>query len=82
QFVFSVGGGYENLTNNTLGQAYASFVARGRAGWRHVFGPGFGLDILADGGFMGTAPISPPPGASSLGVGAFVGGIVAVDVGF
>ncbi|HEX4473730.1 MAG TPA: tetratricopeptide repeat protein [Polyangiaceae bacterium] len=82
QFVFSVGGGYENLTNNTLGQAYASFVARGRAGWRHVFGPGFGLDILADGGFMGTAPISPPPGASSFGVGAFVGGIVAVDVGF
>lgn len=84
QFVFSVGGGYENLTNNLLGQAYASFVARGRAGWRHVFGPAFSLDILADGGLMGTAPINPPPGTinSSFGLGAFVGGIVAVNVGF
>jgi tetratricopeptide (TPR) repeat protein len=84
QFVFSVGGGYENLTNNLLGQAYASFVARGRAGWRHVFGPAFALDILADGGFMGTAPINPPPGTinASFGIGGFVGGIVALDVGF
>lgn len=82
QFVFSVGGGYENLTNNLLGQAYASFVARGRAGWRHVFGPAFALDILADGGFMGTAPINAPSGTQGFGVGAFVGGIVAVDVGF
>jgi len=82
QFVFSVGGGYENLTNNLLGQAYASFVARGRAGWRHVFGPGFALDILADGGLMGTAPINAPPGGKGFGLGAFVGGIVAVDVAF
>ena len=82
QFVFSVGGGYENLTNNLLGQAYASFVARGRAGWRHVFGPAFALDILADGGLMGTAPIDAPAGSKGFGLGAFVGGIVAVDVGF
>jgi tetratricopeptide (TPR) repeat protein len=82
QFVFSVGGGYENLTNSLLGQAYASFVARGRAGWRHVFGPSFALDILADGGFMGTAPINAPSGTQSFGVGGFVGGIVAISVGF
>ena len=82
QFVFSVGGGYENLTNNFLGQAYASFVARGRAGWRHVFGPAFALDILADGGLMGTAPINAPSGTRGFGLGGFVGGIVAVDVGF
>jgi tetratricopeptide (TPR) repeat protein len=82
QFVFSVGGGYENLTNNVLGQAYASFVARGRAGWRHVFGPAFALDVLADGGFMGTAPINAPSGSQGFGVGGFVGGIVAISVGF
>ena len=82
QFVFSVGGGYENLTNNNIGQAYASFVARGRAGWRHIFGPSFALDILADGGFMATAPIDAPAGSTGFGVGAFVGGIVQVSVGF
>jgi hypothetical protein len=84
QFVFSIGGGYENMTNNFLGQAYASFVARGRAGWRHVFGSGFALDVLADGGLMGTAPINPPPKSinSGFGLGAFVGGIVAIDIGF
>jgi len=31
---------------------------------------------------MGTAPINAPPGGKGFGLGAFVGGIVAVDVGF
>ncbi len=53
QFVFSVGGGYENLTNGTIGQAYASFVGRGRAGWRHVFGPSFALDVVGGRGAHG-----------------------------
>jgi hypothetical protein len=82
QFVFSVGGGYENLTNGTIGQAYASFVGRGRAGWRHVFGPSFALDVVADGGLMATAPIDAPAGAQTFGVGGFVGGEVLVSVGF
>jgi len=49
----------ESLTNNFLGQTYASFVARGHR-WRDVFGTAFALDILA-------AACWEPPGCFGTG---------------
>ena len=82
QLLFCAGGGYENLTDGGLGQVYASFVARGRIGYRHVFGPAFALDFVGEGGLMGTFPLDAPAGTSSFEPGGFVGGEVIVNVGF
>ena len=82
QLFFSAGGGYEQLTQQAIQQVYASFVGRGRAGWRHVFGPSLGLDVAADGGLMLTAAVQAPPGSRDFGVGGFVGGVVSLEVGF
>ncbi len=82
QIVLSGGAGFENLTDDTIGASYASFVGRGRAGYRHVFGKGFALEFLADGGLMATVLLDAPTGAKNFGVGGFVGGLVALNVGF
>ena len=82
QLLFGAAGGYENLTDGGLGQTYASFLARGRAGYRHVFGPSFALDFVLDAGIMGTFPEDAPPGTSNFGLGGFVGGHVIASVGF
>jgi len=78
QIVLNAGAGYENLLQGITGEVFASFVARGRAGYRHVFGPSFALEFLAEGGVMETVVVS---GGSSA-FGGFVGGIVEVSVGF
>jgi hypothetical protein len=82
QLLFGAQGGYEHVTDNSLGQVYSSFIAEGRAGYRHVFGPSFALDFLAQGGLMGTFPIDAPAGTNSFNAGGFVGGEVLVSVGF
>ena len=84
QLVLAAGGGYENLTLESLGQTYACIVGRGRAGYRHVFGPSFALDIAADGGLMAIFPINPPAGTSApaVSVAGLFGGIVQLSVGF
>ncbi len=82
QLLLGIGGGYENLTDGNLGLAYASFVVRGRAGYRHVFGPSLALDFVADGGLMGTAPLDAPAGTKTFDLGGFVGGEVLLSVGF
>jgi tetratricopeptide (TPR) repeat protein len=82
QLVFTAGAGYENLTRSDLGLTYSSFIGRGRFGYRHVFGPALALDIAADGGLMITLPNDPPPMTETAAAGAFIGGIVALSVGF
>ncbi|HEY1957574.1 MAG TPA: tetratricopeptide repeat protein [Polyangiaceae bacterium] len=82
QLLFGAAGGYENITDGSLGQTYASFTARGRAGYRHVFGPAFALDFVLEGGLMGTFPEDAPAGTSNFELGGFIGGHVVVSVGF
>jgi hypothetical protein len=82
QLVLAVGGGYEHLTDNLLGQVYGNIVGRGRAGYRHVFGASFALDFYVDGGVIGTFLFDAPTGAQSAGVGGFIGGMVDLSVGF
>jgi len=82
QLFFAAGGGYEQVTQQATQQTYASFAARGRAGWRHVFGASLGLDVAADGGLLLTDAVDAPATATGFGVGAFVGGVVSLEVGF
>lgn len=81
QIFFGPGAGYENLTQNTLQLSYSSFVARGRFGYRHVFGATLALDVAADGGFMLSAPINAPAGSEGSAPGGFVGGVVGLSLG-
>jgi hypothetical protein len=82
QIVLAAGGGYEHQTDDLLGQVYANIVGRGRAGYRHVFGASLGLEFYIDGGVIGTFLLQPPAGAKSAGIGGFIGGLVALNVGF
>ncbi len=82
QLLLGAGAGYENITDGGIGQTYASLLVRGRAGYRHVFGPAFALDFVAEAGLLGTFPIDAPAGTSAFNAGAFVGGQVIVNVGF
>lgn len=43
--------GYEHLRQPSTGIVFATVLPRGRAGYRHVFGPSFGLEIAADVGY-------------------------------
>ena len=83
QLLLGALGGYENMGGGTLGVAYSSFTVRGQVGYRHVFGPSFSLDLTAQGGLMGTFPLNnTDPTTPSFEAGAFVGGYLAVNVGF
>ncbi len=82
QLIVGAGAGFEDLKRNDLQLQYASFVGRGRFGYRHVFGPSLALDVAADGGLMITLPIDPPPGVETASFGGFIGGVVALSVGF
>lgn len=81
QLVLGVGGGYENLNYALIGQTYGCIQARGRVGYRHVFGASFALDFDADGGFLAAIPLNGGT-STAVGLGAFFGGIVALSVGF
>lgn len=49
--VAGAGLGYERMKFGSLGVVWSSFVPRARVGFRHVFGPSFGLEVTADGGY-------------------------------
>jgi hypothetical protein len=80
QLVLAAGAGYENLVFGLYGQTYACPVGRGRVGYRHVFGPSLGLDIAVDGGFMAIIPLNNT--TTQVSGAGFIGGIVALNVGF
>lgn len=77
QLFFGAGADYERYKNSVSRTVTSFILARGRAGYRHVFGPSVGLEAMIDGG-PGTAIHDP---GSSTGVTA-IGGSVAVLFAF
>jgi hypothetical protein len=78
--VFGGGAGYEDVKQDASGIVFRSLMARGRAGYRHVFGPSVGLEFTADGGAAIT--FSAGAGSSAAQVTPVVGGQVGFVVGF
>jgi len=80
---FGGGGGYEDAKQDASGTVYRSIMARGRAGYRHVFGANVGLEFMADGGVAVTFSAGAAPGTSTAAqVIPVVGGQVGFVVGF
>lgn len=74
------GVGYERLSSNVANSdlAFNGLAGRGRFGYRHVFGPSFGLDVLFEPGFVHYFENSGIPGANGpsigLGLALLIGG--------
>lgn len=79
-FVLGVGGGYEDVKQDASGIVFRSVLARGRLGYRHVFGANVGLEFTADGGMAVT--FSAGAGSSASQVTPVIGGQVGFVVGF
>ncbi|HEX7600583.1 MAG TPA: tetratricopeptide repeat protein [Polyangiaceae bacterium] len=79
-FFFGGGGGYEDAKQDASGTVYRSIMARGRAGYRHVFGSNVGLEFLGDGGAAVT--FSAGGGSTAATVTPVIGGQVGFVVGF
>jgi hypothetical protein len=86
QLFLGLGPGYERYAASNNNVATNVIAARGRFGYRHVFGPQVGLDIGLDGG-GGVAILSGLPNIPGVtiddtqGIG-LLGGTVAFVVGF
>jgi hypothetical protein len=78
QIFFGVGADYERYKNSRTRNAANFILGRGRVGYRHIFGPSVGLEIMGDGG-PGTAWAD--EGGKSVGVTA-LGGSVALLFAF
>jgi hypothetical protein len=79
-FVFGGGGGYEDTKREASGVVFRSIMVRGRAGYRHVFGPNVGLEFIADGGMAIT--FSAGGGGTGAQATPVIGGQVGFVVGF
>lgn len=77
---FGGGGGFENVKQDASGIVYRSIMARGRFGYRHVFGPNVGLEFMGDGGMAVT--FSAGAGSNATQVTPVIGGQVGLVVGF
>lgn len=78
--ILGVGPGFERYTSSGTEGGLNAWEARGRFGYRHVFGPSVGLEILVDGG---PAYLQPTGALSGDGkVQGLVGGSYALIVGF
>lgn len=78
--VLGGGAGYEDVKQDASGIIFRSIMARGRAGYRHVFGPNVGLEFTADGGVAVT--FAAGGGAAGAQLTPVVGGQVGFVVGF
>lgn len=77
QLVLGVGPGFERYTTSGTQTGLSLFEGRARFGYRHVFGPSFGLELLVDGGPV-YAKVDDVDGA----VGGVIGGSFAFVIGF
>lgn len=77
QLVLGVGPGFERYTTSGSKQGLSLFEGRGRFGYRHVFGPTVGLELLVDGGPV-YAKVDDFDGAT----GGVIGGSFAFVIGF
>jgi hypothetical protein len=77
QLYFGIGPGFERYTTAGTKVGANFFEARGRAGYRHVFGPSIALDFGVDGG-----PVYVKPEGLDGKVVGVVGGQFAFLVGF
>jgi hypothetical protein len=75
--VLGIGPGFERYTTSGTQTGVNIFEARARAGYRHVFGPTFGLEILLDGG-----PVYAKADHFDGQVGGVIGGAVGLVLGF
>lgn len=78
QLLLGVGPGFERYTTSGSQVGLNLYEARGRFGYRHVFGPTVGLELLVDGGPV----IAKVEGVDATGSGALIGGSIALVIGF
>lgn len=79
QILFGAGLDYERQVNSSSNIGINFLGGRGRIGYRHVFGPKFGLEFNFDGGYGAMIPSGVD--ADTIG-GALMGGSIALVVGF
>lgn len=75
------GGGYERPSQGSTGSTFSAFEGRGQLGFRHVFGPSLGLELLLEAGVANFTLVDAPSGTDSVTKG-FLGGRTGLVVGF
>lgn len=78
QLLLGVGPGFERYTVSSSRLALNILEVRARLGYRHVFGPAVGLEVLFDGGIV----YAKANGGESGKIGGVVGGSTALVIGF
>jgi hypothetical protein len=81
----SVGGELTDLVYSTTKYSFFSLLARGRVGYRHVFGPSLGVEVAFDVAqpFLGTgSAVTNAIGTSTLWQTTVMGGYVGLMLGF
>lgn len=69
--------GYERLKQGSSGLVTSMFVPRVRAGYRHVFGPSFGLEVTLDAGYAFASVVNANASYNALIIGPNVGLVTA-----
>lgn len=80
--LLGAGLGYENVKQASSGLAFSSFLPRGRAGYRHVFGKALAIELAVDAGVAVTSAVNAPADARATVVSPVVGAALAFLVGF
>ncbi len=80
QLILGVGPGFERYTVSGSQQGVNAWEGRGRFGYRHVFGPAVGFELLLDGG--PAYLVATGTGSGSGKVYGLVGGSYALVIGF
>lgn len=74
--------GYEHLSQSATGYAFGVIEPKARLGYRHVFGPAFGLEASLDCGPAWVHLSDAPAGAQASTSTSLLGGHVGVVLGF
>lgn len=85
EILLVAGFGYERLKQGSTGLVYSTIHPKARAGFRHVFGAGLGLEFMGEFGYALEHPLDVPAGSTvkSADQGVVVaGGTVALVLGF
>jgi hypothetical protein len=80
--IVAFGGGYDRFKQGATGQVLSTFEGRARLGFRHVFGPALGLELTADGGVAHLTLVDAPANVDGSKTTGFMGGTLALVVGF
>jgi hypothetical protein len=74
--------GYESLSQSSTGYTFGVIEPKARIGYRHVFGPTFGLEASFDAGPAWAHLFSAPAGLQATTSTSLLGGHVGVVLGF